>query len=130
MHLEKGKNIEKLTAGNLAENYTYLAGKRSIKSIEKNGFKFKSDTKKAVEKALNEKFDSVEYHKVHWKQGESYFECIGFHGSVDSYEGRGGICVCVNSSAMRGASLKGIIEALIRLSPKNKSPNPNKIIPI
>ena len=90
MHLEKGKNIEKLTAGNLAENYTYLAGKRSIKSIEKNGFKFKSDTKKAVEKALNEKFDSVEYHKVHWKQGESYFECIGFNGSVDSYEGRGG----------------------------------------
>lgn len=90
MNLEKGKNIEKLTAGNLAENYSYLAGEGSIKSIEKNGFKFKSDTKKAVEKALNEKFDSVEYHKVHWKQGESYFECLGFNGNVDSYEGRGG----------------------------------------
>ncbi|MGY3711466.1 hypothetical protein ACWOAS_11525 [Lactococcus lactis subsp. lactis] len=57
--IKKG-NILEITVNELVEKYDWLLTESSVQSIKKYG-KMQTKTKKSVIKALEEKFESVEY---------------------------------------------------------------------
>ncbi|WP_396443009.1 hypothetical protein [Lactococcus lactis] len=83
--IEKGKNLE-VTVNELVDEYGQLLTESSKQSIIKNNYKFKGLTtvKKSVIKALEEKFESVEY-IAGKKNQKAKFILTNYNGSTEVY---------------------------------------------